>query len=83
MSNCERQCSKCESRRKTIVSDAICMINLKWNWAAHLARKNDNKWTKSVRKIEGLAGGLCSAYTKNKKIDSAQIGIGIICSLDI
>ena len=36
-------------RGRSGVTDAIERIaNLKWNWAGHLARVNDNRWTRKV-----------------------------------
>lgn len=38
-----------EIRRRTGVADAIERITtLKWNWAGHIARASDNRWTKKI-----------------------------------
>lgn len=38
-----------EIRRRSGVQDAIQKITmLKWNWAGHVARMTDNRWTKRI-----------------------------------
>lgn len=38
-----------EIRRRTGVQDAVERITiLKWNWAGHVARMTDNRWTKRI-----------------------------------
>ena len=38
-----------EVRRRSGVTDAITRItSLKWNWAGHLARANDGRWTRKI-----------------------------------
>ena len=36
-----------EIRARTKISDIIIRVKkLKWNWAGHIARRQDNRWTK-------------------------------------
>lgn len=38
-----------EIRRRTRLVDAIERIaSIKWNWAGHIARLTDNRWTKKI-----------------------------------
>lgn len=38
-----------EVRRRSGVTDAIVRItNLEWNWAGHVARMNDGRWTTKI-----------------------------------
>ena len=33
-------------KRTTIIEITECTLKQKWNWAGHIARMKDNRWTK-------------------------------------
>jgi hypothetical protein len=44
-------------REQTGVQDIVCMVkNQKWQWAGHVARAADNRWTKIVTERIPLQG---------------------------
>ena len=51
------RCKNSDIRNKTQVKDILTKINeMKWRWAGHIARINDNRWTKRVTEWQPRSG---------------------------
>lgn len=65
-------------RRQTGVQDIIVRIKqLKWQWAGHLARVTDNRWTKSVTEWIPLDMKRKRARPKTRWVDDMNKFIGV------
>lgn len=54
-------------RRRTKVRDIVEKVaKMKWRWAGHIARYEDNRWTRNNPKLEAKKGNKKHAKTSKK-----------------